>query len=545
MNTRAALFVLITTLIACKPMKKPADLIVKNAKVYTVDKAFSKAEAFVVNDGKFVAVGSNEDILTEYHSDQIIDAENKPVYPGFYDAHCHFYGYGLGLQHADLVGTNSFKEIMEILKEHHQDHPGEWLVGRGWDQNDWENKAFPNKEPLDKMFPNTAVILIRIDGHAVVVNSEAVERLGISVNDEFPKGEAIVEDGEFTGVFLENTADRFKDLIPDPDIKTQTKALLEAQENCFVVGLTSVMDAGLHKEVINLIDSMHQQGKLKMRIDAMLSANEENFKAFMEKGVYKTNRLHVHSVKMYADGALGSRGAKLIEPYNDDPDNTGILVNEPGHIREVAQRVYEHNYQLNIHAIGDLATRLLLEIYGDILEKDNDRRWRIEHAQIVHPDDFDKFGKYNVIPSMQSTHATSDMYWAGDRIGKERLKGAYALKDLLEENGWLPMGTDFPIENINPMHTFYAAVARKDLEGYPENGFQMENALSREETLRSMTIWAAKGSFEENEKGSIEKGKWADFVIMDRDIMEVDIDKVPGAQVLKTFSAGEMVYEKQ
>ncbi len=529
--------------ISGKQMEK-ADLIIKNARVYTVNDSFAVVNSFAVKDGVFLEVGNEEQISGKYSAERVIDLEGKPVYPGFIDGHCHFYHYGVNkLRYADLVGTESFNEILAILKNHHDENPAEWLLGRGWDQNDWPVKKFPTNEELNNLYPDTPVVLTRIDGHAVVANEEAIKRTGLE-KENIPKGEAIYEDSEFTGVFLEGTADRIKEKIPEPEREEKKQALLTAQEDCFAVGLTSVFDAGLDKPVIEIIDSLQKAGELKMRMDVMLTPNEENINSYVKKGHYKTDRLHIHSIKLYADGALGSRGACLLEPYSDAPDTYGILVKSPDYYREMFEMAYDNNYQVNTHAIGDSAVRFLLNEYSKYLDEDNDRRWRIEHAQIVHPDDFQKFGKFNVIPAIQATHATSDMYWADERIGEARMKGAYAFKDLMEENGWIVNGTDFPIENISPLYTFYASVARKDLEGYPEEGFQMENALSRENTLRSMTIWAAKGSFEEEEKGSIEPGKKADFVVLDRDIMQVKEEKIPETEVLKTFSAGEKVYEK-
>jgi predicted amidohydrolase YtcJ len=276
----------------------------------------------------------------------------------------------------------------------------------------------------------------------------------------------------------------------------------------------------------------------------MLSPTKENFRKFVNNGVVQTDRLTIRSIKLYADGALGSRGAKLLEPYSDDPGNTGLLIHNPDYYREVCAIAYKNGYQVNTHAIGDSANRMMLMIYGESLKGKNDKRWRIEHSQVINKDDFDLFSKFTIVPSVQPTHATSDMYWAEDRLGPERIKGAYAYKKLLNETGWLPLGTDFPIENINPLYTFYAAVARKDLKGYPEDGWQTENALSREEALKGMTIWAAKGSFEENKKGSIEPGKFADFVILDDDIMTIDIDLVPKITILSTWVNGEIVFNK-
>jgi len=533
--------IFIISLTGCTIMKNKADLIIHNAKIYTVDNSFSVKTAVAVINGKIVAVG-DEKLLEKYESENIIDMNGKPVYPGFIDGHCHFYWYGVNLRHADLVDSQSFEEILEILERHHKEHDDNWLLGRGWDQNDWPEKKFPTREKLDELYPETPVLLTRIDGHAVLANEAAMNAAGITSLSDITKGEAIVENGKMTGVFLENTADKFKDAVPELELKEKQQALMDAQKNCFAVGLTTVVDAGLDYGTIQIIKNMQDQGDLKMRMDIMLTPNEENIEKYVKRGPYKTDYLHIHSIKLYADGALGSRGACLLEPYSDAPDTYGMLVKDPEYYIEKFKLAYKYDYQVNTHTIGDSAGRFILKNYGKILRSNNNRRWRIEHAQIIHPDDFKLFGKFNIIPSIQSTHATSDMYWAEDRIGPERIKVSYAFQDLLEENGWLVNGTDFPIENINPLYTFYSAVARKDLNGYPEEGFQRENALTREQALRSMTIWAAKGSFEEHDKGSIEPGKMADFVVLDRDIMQIESDDIPGAEVVSTFVAGEQVH---
>jgi len=277
----------------------------------------------------------------------------------------------------------------------------------------------------------------------------------------------------------------------------------------------------------------------------MLSDNQDSYSYLLKRGVYKTPRLNVRAFKLYADGALGSRGACLLKPYNDKKNWNGFLLSDPKHFEAVAKLLVEKGFQMCTHAIGDSANRVMLKIYAGVLKGKNDRRWRIEHAQIVSPDDIKYFGNYSIIPSVQPTHATSDMYWAGTRLGKRRLMTAYAYKELLDQNGWLPLGTDFPVENINPIYTFYAAFARKDLQGFPESGFQPKNALSRREALQGMTIWAAMSNFEEKEKGSIEPGKYADFVILDKDIMKIHAADVPNVKVLKTYVNGEKVYEKK
>ncbi|MFP4471918.1 MAG: amidohydrolase [Bacteroidales bacterium] len=521
-----------------------ADLILTNARIYTVDDNFTVAEAMAVKGGKILATGTAGEITGRYEASQTLDMTGKPLYPGFIDAHCHFYGYGLGLlKRADLVDTKSFDEILDIVRAHHVKFPSAfWIEGRGWDQNDWPVKEFPTKEKLDELFPENPVILTRIDGHAALVNSKAMELAGITADTKVEGGDVIMKNGEPTGVLIDNAIELVTDIIPEPDEEQMAEALLVAQKNCFAVGLTGVHDAGLVKKEIDVIDSLNKSGDLKMRMYVMLTPTDENFENFVHQGIYKTDHLNIRSIKLYADGALGSRGARLLEDYSDDPGNTGLILRTPDSIRDICKTAYEKGFQVCTHAIGDSANRLMLQLYGEALKGNNDRRWRIEHVQIVAPEDFDLFGKYDIVPSSQPTHATSDMYWAGDRIGPERMKGAYAYKQLLEQTGWIPLGTDFPIENINPLYTFYAAVVRKDLKGWPENGFQTENALTREETLRGMTIWAAKAAFEENEKGSLEPGKMADFVVLEKDIMEIPGEELPHVKVLQTFVGGEEVF---
>ena len=535
--------ILLCLLLSCN-QKENMDLVIYNAKIYTVDDNFSTAEAAAIKDGRFVATGTNDEITGKYRSANSLDLEGKFVYPGFIDPHCHFYGYGSSLVNADLAGTNSFEEIIGIITQHHENYPSEWILGRGWDQNRWPVQEFPHRDHLDKVFPDTPVLLTRIDGHAAIANSEALRRAGVDAGSSVSGGEFLKEGKELTGILIDNAIGMVRQHVPAPEYSEKVAALMNAQKNCFAVGLTSVGDAGQDRDIVLLMDSLQKAGDLKMRVYAMLNPTRENYDRFMLRGIYKTDHLNVRSVKLFADGALGSRGAKLIGQYDDDPGNTGLLVETPLNLQRISRLAYEHGYQVNTHCIGDSAVRLILDIYGNILGGKNDRRWRIEHAQVVHPEDFDLFGKYSVIPSVQTTHATSDMKWAGSRIGP-RLKGAYAFRELLDQNGWLPNGSDFPVEHINPLYGFYAGVARKDLDGYPEGGFQMENALSREQALRSMTIWAAKANFEEDEKGSIEPGKLADFVVTGEDLMQIDIDGVPQMGIRYTFSGGEKVYRAE
>jgi len=536
---------MIAALTSCQPMQE-ADLIITNAKIYTVDGSFTMAETMAIKDGTILAIGSEDEILRNYESPLISDLSGLPVYPGFIDAHCHFYSYGLGLlKRADLVGTGSFYEIIDILKVHHDKFPSAyWIEGRGWDQNDWEVKEFPTKEKLDELFPDHPVILTRIDGHAALVNSKALEIAGITSRTRIEGGDVILKNGQPTGVLIDNAIGLVSHKIPDPDAGQISDALLAAQKNCFAVGLSGVHDAGLEKNVIDVIESLNADDKLKMRIYAMLSPTDENFETYVDKGIFKTDRLNIRSIKLYADGALGSRGAKMIEDYHDDHGNSGLILRTPDSIRDICKTAYKQGYQINTHAIGDSANRMMLKLYSEVLKGKNEKRWRIEHVQIIAPDDFKLFNQYSIVPSAQPTHATSDMYWAENRVGPDRIKGAYAYKQLLDEYGWIPLGTDFPIESINPLYTFYAVVVRKDLKGWPEEGFQVENALSREEALKGMTIWAAKAAFEEHEKGSLEVGKMADFVVLEKDIMEIPGADIPDVKVLHTFVDGQEVYRR-
>ncbi|MFH1322148.1 MAG: amidohydrolase [Bacteroidota bacterium] len=533
-----------------------ADLIVHNATIHTVDSAFSKAQAMAVKNGKIVWVGTENEIFNKYRAKEVIDAGTRHVYPGFIDAHCHFYEYGLGLQQVDLVGTRSFDEIIERLIKYHKKFPQtiakspkqqitKWIIGRGWDQNDWEIKEFPNKSTLDSLFPHTPVLLKRIDGHAVLANMKAMNRAGITINTKIEGGSIEIKNNNLTGLLTDNAIDLITELIPPPLKEQITKALLDAQNDCFAFGLTTVDNAGLDKKIVDIIDSLHKETVLKMRIYAMLSPTKENYEHFSKTGPYKTERLNVRSFKFYTDGSLGSRGGCLLEPYSDIIEQLyyGMLLKDTAYFEENARKLFDMGFQMNTHCIGDSTNRVILNIYGKVLKNNNDKRWRIEHAQVVHPADLKKFTQFNIIPSVQPTHATSDMYWAEDRLGSERIKTAYAYKKLLGQNGMIALGTDFPVEDINPLNTFYAAVARKDLKGYPEDGFQIENALTRVDALRGMTIWAATANFEENEKGSLEVGKFADFVILDNDIMTIPLDKIKNIKVVSTFINGEKVYE--
>lgn len=529
---------LIAMTVSCSKKEK-VDTIVINANVYTVNKNFDKVQAFAIKEGKIVDVGTTLEIQGKYSSTYINDAQGKIILPGLIDAHCHFYGLGLQQQKVDLTGTKSFDEVVERIVDFQKEKKVTYITGRGWDQNDWDVKEFPTKEKLDKLFPNTPISVRRIDGHALLANQAAIDLAGVTTNTSFSGGEILQENGKLTGIFIDNPMDLIEAKIPEPTKSEQIRALKDAEKMCLFYGLTTVDDAGLSRETIELIDSLQQANELKIRIYAMVSNTPENLDYYLNKGIVKTDKLNVRSIKVYGDGALGSRGAAMKKPYSDKHNHFGALLSSPEEYIEIAKKIAASDYQMNSHAIGDSANYVMLKTYKDVLKGKKDRRWRIEHAQIVDQSDFKYFD--NILPSVQPTHATSDMYWAEERIGAERMKGAYAYKDLLNTYGKIALGTDFPIERVSPFLTFYAAVARKDLDNYPENGFQPENALTREETLKGMTIWAAYSNFEEHEKGSIEIGKMADFIILNNNIMEMEAAKIPSIKVEETYIGGERV----
>lgn len=536
--------IILCVLISCSKKKEQVDAIYFNGVVYTVDSAFSTQETFATKDEKFIAVGSSEDIKAKYNANSIIDLEGKPVYPGFYDAHCHFLGYGLSLNQVDLTGTNSYHEVVERIVQFSKDNPNlEWITGRGWDQNDWKIKEYPTFDTLNKLFPNKPVAVRRIDGHGLLANQKAIELSGLDVSQQMEGGEIIIDpNGKSTGVFTDNPAGFILNSIPKPSTENKVSALLKAQQECFEVGLTTVDDAGLPLSDVLLIDSLQKYGELKMNIYAMLEADDDCFE-FAKNGYYQTEKLNVRSFKVYGDGALGSRGACLKDDYSDKENHKGALIHPIETLENVAQKIYSLNFQMNTHCIGDSANKTLLRIYSEQLKGENDKRWRIEHAQVMDSSDFELFKNYDIIPSVQPTHCTSDMYWAKDRVGSERIKYSYAYKTLLKQNGLVAAGSDFPIESINPLYGFYAATSRKDHKNFPDDGFQMKDALTREEALKAMTIWAAYSNFEENEKGSIEVNKKANFTILEKDIMKIDLSEIYDTKVNSTYISGQEVYK--
>ena len=534
------IFIAFCLVTSCKYRK--ADWVVFNANVYTVNDSFEKVTAFAIKDGKFISVGGDE-IVSLYPNALKFDAKGLPIYPGFIDAHCHFFNLGLSLGQVDLRGTKSIEEIEKRLQSYSQNNQFDIIIGRGWDQNLWKSKVFPNNDFLNRLFPDKLVLLRRIDGHALLVNDLVIRKAEINSKTRVSGGSILIENNKPSGILIDNAMDLAMNILPSKSSKIISKALIDAQTKAFENGLTTVDDAGLNKRTIMIIDSLQKKGDLKIRVYAMISNTSDNLNYFLDKGIIEQEKLTVRSVKAYLDGALGSRGALLKKPYSDDNKNKGITITTKEELFELAKKLSSKGFQLNTHAIGDKANEIVLDVYNYILKDIEDPRWRVEHAQVVDEFDIQKFNS-KIIPSVQPTHATSDMNWADDRLGSNRLKRAYSYKNLLDWSGKIALGTDFPVEKVNPLLTFYSAVARKDVEGNPSEGFLKENALTRTEALKGMTIWAAYSNFEDSFKGSIEIGKFADFVILTKDIMEVPEEEIKKVDVVATIVNGSIVFQK-
>jgi len=497
-----------------------------------------------VDAGRVIALGNIDELAGEYAPRHRLDFDGAFLYPGFFDPHCHFLDYGYLLQEASLYGSASWEEAVGRLVEHQRRSPHLWATGRGWDQNLWKTKEFPDRTLLDAAFPDTPAILRRVDGHAAMVNGKALALAGIGPDTHIDGGLAVKRDGKLTGLLLDNAISLVAAAIPARDEAAKRAAVADAEKACFAAGLTSVSNAGTRTPDAQLFMNLQNEGTMRMRIYVMLEATEENFDLFASRGPLVSDRMSVRSFKLYADGALGSRGAYLLEPYADDAGSRGLQTLEASRLRRVCAIAKARSFQVNVHAIGDAAVRMVLDLYEEFLPPGNDLRWRIEHAQIVHPDDMARFGRLGVIPSIQTTHATSDMSWVEDRLGPARMSRAYPHRALLDQNGWLPNGSDFPIERIEPARGFHAAVSRKDDFGRPKGGFHPENILSREEALKAMTIWAARANFEDGGRGSLTPGKWADFTVLDTDLMTAPEEALRHPAVLATALSGSLVYEK-
>lgn len=529
-----------------------ADLIVINARVYTVDNDFSVVESLAVKDGRILATGTSEEML-EFKNDSttVVDATGQTVIPGLIDAHAHLLGYAATLDQLNVVDTASSDEILQLVAAKAAElDEGDWITGRGWDQNDWPVKEFPTAEMLDEVSPGNPVFLRRIDGHAGWANTKALELAGVTQETEAPGGGEIIRDsdGNPTGVFIDTAMGLISSHIPGTPPERLKELLAEAVRHMHGVGITGNHEMGGGQGTLDIIRELIDEGKFDYRMAIYISSGLENLAEMLsaEEDVFGEHQLVIAGLKAYADGALGSRGAALLEPYSDRPETSGLIITDEDGLAEFATLAMETNKQIVTHAIGDRANHIVLNAYERALKSgaNEDRRFRIEHAQIIAPDDMPRFAELGVLPSMQPTHCTSDFPWALDRIGEQRAVGAYAWRTLLDDGNYIPCGSDFPVEHTNPFFGFYSAITRQHQDGTPENGYFPDQVMTREEALRGFTLWAAQAAFMEDVLGSLEKGKYADFIIIDRDIVTASPVEIPLTSVLKTYVGGELVYEK-
>lgn len=538
-----------------------------NANIYTMDPENPRATGLLVGQGMIWGVGSEDEIKAQMREQGIrvfqrVDMGGRTILPGLIDAHGHMISLGsMELGVVDLRGAGSYEEVVALVRDR-ASHvaAGTWIVGRGWDNESWADKRLPHHTLLSKAVPDHPVWLSRVDGHAGLANAKAMEIAGVDLSTESPAGGEVVRDPRrvATGLFVDNAESIITSHIPDGVTGSAEECILRAQEKCLSFGLTGVHDAGVSPADIGVYQRLETEGRLKIRVDAMVRGGDAPA-FFRDHGPVDSFKLSVYSAKAYADGAMGSRGAWMLKPYEDRPTDdagepyTGLVVTPPEEIEKLARDALAQNYQVCVHAIGDRANREVLDAFSRALEgwtptipegRDEapGHRFRIEHAQLLSPEDMHRFAELGVIASMQPTHCTSDMRWVDDRVGPERAKGAYAWATLLKENAHLAFGSDFPVESPNPFLGIYAAVTREDLDGNPAGGWHPEQRLTREEALRAFTIEAAYAAFWEERVGSLTFGKLADFIVIDRDVMTCDVSDIPGTRVLETYSFGELVY---
>jgi len=551
---RLVFAVSVTALVSTAPaLAQAPDLLVTNARIYTVDATRPVVEAMAIRGGRIIATGPRRLIeALKGPETRVLDANGRVIIPGMVDAHVHLAGLGQALRTVDLVGTTSYQQVIDKVVARAREVPaGTWILGRGWDQNDWADTRFPTHEALSQAVPGHPVLLERIDGHAVLANVAAMNAAGITATTKDPSGGRVERgaNGAPTGVFVDNASALVERVVP-PSTKDEVRnSVLAAIKESNRWGLTGVHDAGVGQGVIDIYEELAREGKYDLRNYVMVGGDDSTIAHYLRRGPQNAlydGRLWIRSIKLVADGALGSRGAALLEPYSDDAKNNGLVTIPAGRVHDVAVKALKAGFQVNVHAIGDRANRTVLDEFERALNEVPvpDHRFRIEHAQIIHPDDIPRFAELGVIPSMQASHQTSDMYWAANRLGSTRVLGAYAWRSLLNTGVVIPNGSDFPVEQVNPLISFHSSVSRQDARNWPVAGWYPEQRMTREEALKSMTLWAAYAGFMEKESGSLEPGKFADFVVLDQDIMQVPVELILKTQVLSTYLGGKPVYQR-
>ncbi len=533
----------ILALLATAMVGLGADLLVENAVIYTVNPRQPVASAMLVRNGRILAVGSAARKLAAPEAHRL-DANGRAVIPGFIDSHGHMAGLGDMLAVVDLRDARSVEEVCRRVRERAAETPaGQWVRGRAWDQTNWGGE-FPTAAPLDAAVPDHPVFLVRVDGHAAWVNHRAMQMAGITAQTADPPGGRILRDssGAPTGVLVDQAQGLVAGKIPKPTAGEVRERLARAGKECARLGLTEVHDAGVGRPELAAYRDLIGAHQLPLRINAMIGGDGDLWREYLKRGPEIGERLTVRSIKLYADGAMGSRGAAFFQPYSDDPGNTGLLMTNRETVERIAREAAAHGFQVCTHAIGDRANGMVLDAYAAALRGPNDKRFRIEHAQVVSLPDFARFAKYNVIASIQSTHATSDMRWAEARLGPDRMAGAWATQRFLKAGVRIANGSDFPVEDPNPLWGFYAAVTRQDHAGKPAGGFLPDQKLTREQALESWTLDGAYAAFEEKRRGSLEPGKDADFVMLSEDIMRIPDDRLLDVRVVMTVVGGEIVW---
>lgn len=537
---------------AARAARGSADLIVVGGTIHTVDGAHSSPQAFAIGGGRFLYVGSVAGAMAlRGPVTQVLDVTGQTVLPGLIDAHLHLTRVGLNLAEVDLYHLGSFEEVVERTAAFARSSVDPWILGDGWDQNLWPRKTFPTQDALNAAIPDRPVALSRVDGHAVLANAKAMALAGVGKSTPDLSGGRILRDadGNPTGLFLDAAQALIYSKVPDPTHDQLVRATRTAIAECNRWGLTAVAEPGSNDAVIAAHTELIERGEYSIRNYAMLSDDASLIDAHLRRGIVDgayDGRLWTRAIKMFADGALGSRGAALLAPYADDPKNLGLIVTPPAHVAQVTEKALGAGFQVCVHAIGDRANRMVLDAYEAALRRtgsSSDPRLRIEHVQVIASDDLPRLARLGIIPSIQTTHQISDMAWAEARLGPERILGAYAWRSLLDTGVIVANGTDAPVESVSTLRTFHAAISRQNEGNEPPGGWYPKQKMTRQEALASMTIWAAHANFQERAIGSISPAKYADFVVMDRDWMTVAPDEIMQTKIVATYFAGRRVYD--